>query len=70
MPDPLTVEQIDLVIDAAAQGLAEVTVDGQTVKTRPLSELMEWRRLAEARASRTNGVPPVRFTRLIPPGTS
>jgi hypothetical protein len=70
MADPLTVAQIDLVIDAAAQGLAEVSIDGQAIKTRPLAELLRWRELAASREAVANGVSVARFTRLIPPGTS
>jgi hypothetical protein len=70
MADPLTVAQIDLVIDAAAQGLAEVSIDGQAIKTRPLAELLKWRELAASREAVANGVSVARFTRIIPPGTA
>jgi hypothetical protein len=70
MADPLSVAQIDLIIDAAAQGLSEISIDGQMVRTRPLAELLKWRELAASREAVANGVSVARFTRIIPPGTA
>lgn len=63
-------DDLESTIEDAAANPASVSVDGQTVQTRSLSELIEADRYLRSKEAAASGKRPggIRFTKLIPPG--
>lgn len=59
---------IDAALIAAAQGPAEVTSDGLTVKGHRLTDLIEADRYVNEKCATGRRTRGIRFTKLVPPG--
>jgi hypothetical protein len=70
--DDATVAAASAALDAALAGggIAEATVDGATTKLYPLKDLIEADRYARSRCASGRAHRGLRFTRLVPPGTT
>ena len=56
-------------IENAATSPAEASVDGTTVKQRPLSEMIEADRYLASKAAMANPMRGLRFSKITPPGS-
>jgi len=61
-------EEITSAIHEAAQGPAEVAVDGQTVKQQPLPDQIEADRYLASKQAGKDPRRALRLTKLVPPG--
>jgi hypothetical protein len=57
-------------LDAAAAGPKRVATDGMEVEQQPLKDLIEADRYARSRCATRKPHRGLRFTRLVPPGTT
>jgi hypothetical protein len=56
------------IVSFATQGFASVSIGGQTVSVKSLTELMDYRDRLKAQQAAANSNFGLRFTKLTPPG--